>query len=374
MKIVYCLYRTFKVGGTERIVISKANWLAAHGYDVTIVTAIQFGRPDFFPLHPAIKRIDLDIPYDDIQSFGVFKKMLVRRKLIKLHRKKLEELLIEANADIVISTFGNEASFLPQIKDGSGKIVEIHFSRLYRLNLNRTGVWRLFNKYLFYNDARLLKKFDRFICLTPEDRQNWTNAENIEVIPNFVDAEESFHAPLQSKSMIAVGRLSYEKGYDRLIKAWKIVAQKYPDWTLNIFGTGELKSDLEKQISDANLSGKVNIHTPTKDIINEYLQHSALVLSSRSEGLPMVLLEAMKVGLPMISFACQCGPRDVIEDRHNGILVADGDIHGLANAIIEVIEDPALRQMLGNNAYKSAEKYKKDDIMRRWEALFNSIK
>ncbi len=374
MKIVYCLSGTFNSGGMERVVTSKANWLAERGYDVTIVTVTQFGRPDFFPLHPAIKRVDLDIPYLDTQSYGVLKKMFARRKLIKLHRKRLERLLFDLKADIVVSTFGNEVGFVPLIKDGSRKIAEIHFSRWYRLQLNRGGVWHWIDKYLTYNDRRVLKKYDRFVCLTQEDRQNWTNVDNIEVIPNFVETGASPQASLQSKSMIAVGRLSYQKGYDRLIRAWKIVAQKYPDWILNIFGSGELKCDLEKQISDAELAGKVIIHSPTKDIGSEYLHNSALVLSSRYEGLPMVLLEAIKVGLPMVSFTCQCGPRDVIEDGHNGLLVADGDISGLANAIIQVIEDPALRQTLGNNAFQDAEKYQKDHIMHRWEALFNSVK
>lgn len=373
MKIVYCLAGTFNSGGMERIVINKVNWLAEHGYDVTIVTTEQDGRPDFFSLNKNVRRIDLDILYSKSNTYGVIKKALERRRLMKKHKLSLAQALNSLRPDIVISTFGNEVGFLPSIKDGSRKIAEIHFSRWYRLQLNRRGIWKLIDTYLTYSDFKVLKRYDRFVCLTNEDKRNWSNISNIEVIPNFIEKVSQESATLQNKSMIAVGRLSYQKGYDRLINAWRLVAEKHPEWSLNIFGSGELKCELERQISDANLAHVIKLHSPSKDIMTEYRRNSALVLSSRYEGLPMVLLEAMSVGLPLISFDCQCGPCDVITQDFNGILIPEGDVKQLADAIKKLIENPSLRAKLGHNSIDESTRYNKNIIMKRWVDLFHSI-
>ena len=321
MRIIYCLAGTFNSGGMERIVINKANWLAEHGHEVSIITTEQNGRQNFFPLNEKVTRIDLDVMYSDTNSLGVVKKMISRKRLMRKHRKALNTVLLQNKPDIVVSTFGNEVGFLPFIADGSRKVAEIHFSRWYRLQLNRKGIWRIIDKYLTYTDYRILKKFDRFICLTEEDKLNWGKLNNIEVIPNFIEDIAAQTAPLTAKSMIAVGRLSYQKGYERLVKAWKIVADKHPDWRLNIFGGGELKDDLESLIKNVDLNNYIKIHEPTAQILREYVNNSALVLSSRYEGLPMVLLEASSVGLPLISFTCQCGPKDIIMSGYNGCLL-----------------------------------------------------
>lgn len=373
MRIIYCLAGTFNSGGMERIVINKANWLAEHGHEVSIITTEQNGRQNFFPLNEKVTRIDLDVMYSDTNSLGVVKKMISRKRLMRKHRKALNTVLLQNKPDIVVSTFGNEVGFLPFIADGSRKVAEIHFSRWYRLQLNRKGIWRIIDKYLTYTDYRILKKFDRFICLTEEDKLNWGKLNNIEVIPNFIEDIAAQTAPLTAKSMIAVGRLSYQKGYERLVKAWKIVADKHPDWRLNIFGGGELKDDLESLIKNVDLNNYIKIHKPTAQILREYVNNSALVLSSRYEGLPMVLLEASSVGLPLISFTCQCGPKDIIMSGYNGLLVNEGDIDGLAEAIIKVIENPELRKEMGKNSLEKSTEYNKEIIMNKWNGLFHSL-
>lgn len=373
MNIVYCLAGTFNSGGMERIVINKANWLTENGYDVTIITTEQNGRPDFFKLDSRIKRIDLDILYSETNSYSIVRKAKARLRLIKTHRERLTQVLFRIRPDIVVSTFGNEVGFLPSIKDGSRKVAEIHFSRWFRMQLNRTGLWHLIDKYLTRKDFNVLKRYDKFVCLTREDRENWKGLSNVDVIPNFIEQYVKAPAPLDSKSMIAVGRMSYQKGYERLIDAWRIVAERYPDWTLNIFGGGELYSELINQIKEANLSEKIHLHSPSSVIMSEYQKSSALVLSSRYEGLPMVLLEAMSVGLPLISFDCQCGPRDVIDTGVNGLLVKEGDIEGLANAIIELINNSVLRKKLGKNALEKSKSYSKEKVMKHWDDLFRSL-
>lgn len=374
MKLIYCLAGTFNAGGMERVVVGKANWLVKNGYDVIIVTTEQNGRQDFFSLEKAVKRIDLDVMYSENVTSNPFKKYMARRQKMHKHRDLMREVIEKEKPDIVISTFGNEVSFIPSFKDKSKKMAEIHFSRWYRLQLNRKSIWRLIDRYLTRQDFKILKKYDKFVCLTKEDLRNWVGLKNVMCIPNFIEIENAEKAALKENQMIAVGRLSYQKGYDRMIKAWKIVSERHPAWTLNIFGGGELKDTLIGLIDSLGLNETVIIHNPTDDIKSEYLNNSALLLSSHYEGLPMVLLEAMSYGLPLISFDCQCGPRDIIRNNANGLLVKDGDINGLAEAVIKAIESEGLRHKLGNGAKEEAKNYSIDAIMEKWTTLFNDMK
>ena len=373
MKIAYCLAGTFNSGGMERIVIGKANWLARHGYGVCIITTEQKGRPDFYPLDGRIKRIDLDILYSDTNNLGVIKKFFERFRRMKYHRTLLEDVIREERPDILISTFGNEVSLIPKIKADCVKIAEIHFSRWYRLQLNRKGIWKMIDKLLTAQDNKVLSGYDKFVCLTQEDRLNWDKHKNVDVIPNFIEAISETPAHLDTKEMIAVGRLSYQKGYDRLIKAWKIVTDTHPEWKLNIYGGGELYEELSSLIATQHLSEQVIIHPPVKNIEEKYLESSSLVLSSHYEGLPMVLLEAMSGGVPPIAFTCQCGPKDLIKDGVNGVLVEEGNIKELANAIIRLIENPQLRIMMGKKAFEDAKSYNVERVMEKWTALFHSL-
>lgn len=370
---MYCLAGTFNSGGMERIVIGKANWLASHGYDVSIVTTEQNGKQNFFQLSDSVRRIDLDITYSENNTYNPIKKLFVRRKKMRRHLKELQKLVEYEKPDMIISTFGNEVAIIPKLKNVNKKIAEIHFSRWYRLQLNRKGIWRVIDKYLTHQDYRILHKYDKFICLTHEDSKNWKNLNNVVVIPNFVDVNYGDKAKLLANRMIAVGRLSYQKGYDRMIKAWKIVNTKHPDWTLVIFGDGELKSEIAMQIENYGLNGSIILNNPTENIKHEYLNSSALLLSSHYEGLPMVLLEAMSYGLPLISFDCQCGPGDVILDGVNGYLIKDGDIDGMAKKINKLIESYELRKVQGKESFKMAINYSPNIIMKKWDLLFNSL-
>lgn len=369
MKIIYCLAGTFNSGGMERIVIKKANWLAKNGHDVTIVTTDQNSRSDYFKL-VNVKRIDLDILYSRNQSLNPFIKYIKRRYKIYRHKKMLSSYLKSEHADIVISTFGNEVEFLTKIKDGSKKIAEIHFSRWFRMQFNRKGIWKFIDRYLTYKDYKALREYDKFVCLTHEDCNNWENLPNIEVIPNFIDTISLTPAKLENESLIAVGRLTYQKGYDSMIKAWRIVSQEYPQWKLNIYGEGELYNYLNGLIEQLGLTESIRINNPINDIEDEYKNHSGLILTSHYEGLPMVILEAMSKGLPIVSYACQCGPRDMIKNGVNGFLVEEGNVSLLADTIKHIISSKDLRQKLGKNSLEFAAEYLDSKIMPLWEDLF----
>jgi glycosyltransferase involved in cell wall biosynthesis len=167
---------------------------------------------------------------------------------------------------------------------------------------------------------------------------------------------------LQSHTVLAIGRYTRQKGFDRLLKAWQMVDTR--GWTLRIAGSGEDPMD--------NLPANV-VTGPSTDIITEYRNAAFLVLSSRYEGLPMVLLEAQAAGLPVVAFACKCGPRDVITDGTDGLLVPEGDIAALADGMKRLMTDENLRHEMGATAFRRSERYDKERIMARWTQLFQEL-
>ena len=372
MKLLYNIAGTYRPAGMERVLTNKANWFAAHGYEVVIVTTDQKGRKPYFELDPAIRCIDLGIGYEDNNGASLFNKMINYPIKQRRHFKKLKALLMKERPDITISMFCNDVSLIPRIKDGSRKVLEVHFSRFKRLQYGRKGLWGIVDRWRSGNDVRLADKFDAFVVLTKEDSGYW-NTDNIRYIPNARTFENVNPASLDNKKVITVGRYSYQKGYDLLIKVWDKVHKHCPDWALDIVGDGEDREKLQKMIDDLNLAGSVCLKHSTPQITQEYQNASIVALSSRYEGLPMILLEAQTFGLPIVSFKCKCGPIDVITDGVDGYLVDEGDTKGMADRIITLIKDVELRKAMGRVARESSERYSEEMIMRRWVDLFNEL-
>lgn len=372
MKIVYNLIGTFNSGGMERIIIAKANAFAEMGHEVTIVTTDQKNRKPFYLLHTNVQTFDLNINYS-VNNGQLLRKVLCYPFKQLKHRRRLKALFAELDPDIIISAYGNEITIIHQIPTRAKKILEIHFCKDFRLLQNKKFLWRLINVLRSKHEAKLIKKFDKFVVLTKEDKEYWGNLPNIEVIPNFISELPRQKAALDKKVCIAVGRLTYQKGFDVLIKIWETIHKQCPDWVLKIYGNGELHDELQAMIFDAHLEDVVTLMPSTSCISEVYRNSSILLMTSRYEGLPMVLLEAMSYGLPVISFACKCGPKDLIEDGVNGLLVHEGDIEDFAERTIALLKDSQQIKQMGENAFKMAVNYSKDNIIRKWVKLFNSI-
>lgn len=374
MKIVYCIHGTFNSGGMERVLANKVNyWAENKKYQTYIITTEQKGRVPFFYFHSSIKHYDLDINYGEDNNCSFVVKIFCFFRKKRLHRKRLTALLHEIKADIVVSMFGNEASFLPAIKDGSKKVLEIHFSKFFRLQHNRTGLWKFVDQYRSWQDENIVQKFDRFVVLTREDKEFWQTQHNISVIPNANLLKSKRAAELTNCNVIAIGRLSYQKGFDRLIEAWSIVHKTHPDWHLSIFGDGELRKELLAQITALELEESIKILPPTLNIGEEYYKSSLFVLSSHYEGLPMVLLESMAYGLPVVAFACKCGPKDIIADGKEGFLIEEGNVPALAESMIKLMGDERLRKQMGKAAYLKSQSYSEEIVMQKWQELFRSL-
>lgn len=377
MKIIYCIHSVSHPGGMERVLVNKVSYLVRQmGWEVVVVTTDQHQRPVFYPLPEEVRLIDIDINYSEDNSKGTFRKIggYLRRR--RLHRQRLTEVLMREKADIVVSLYPSESSFIPEIKDGSKKVLELHFCKFFRLQYGRKGLMGLIDRLRTWQDERLVRRFDKFVVLTEEDRGYWGALPNIEVIPNAALFIAPAYATQTEKRVIAVGRLDYQKGFDRLIEAWALVQQNemFRDWCLDIFGQGEWREMLEQMICERGLQWTARINAPSKQIGEEYVGSSLIVLTSNYEGFGMVLVEAMSCGVPAIAFDCKCGPADIVQSGINGLLVPSGNISALADAMMELMQNSEMRKRMSLEARKVTETYSEERVMRRWVTLFESLK
>lgn len=376
MKIIYCTHSTCNPGGMERVLLNKVTYLSQlPGWKVAVVTTDQHQRPPFYPFPEKVRMTDLGINYSEDNEKGAWKKITGYLRKRKEHKRKLTALLLKEKPDIVVSLYPSESSFIPDIKDGSKKVLELHYCKFFRLQYGRRGLLGWIDKLRTRQDEQIVRRFDKFVVLTNEDKGYWGGLPNIEVIPNAAIHVSKNYSEVKNKRVIAVGRLDYQKGFDRLIQAWKLVQHtgRFSDWKLDIFGQGEWREMLQQMIDKQGLQNTVKINPPTNAILNEYVHSSLLVMSSNYEGFGMVLVEAMSCGVPVISFDCKCGPKDIIQPGINGLLVPNGDIQALADAMMKVMEDEAYRKMLSLNARKVVDTYSEQAVMSQWILLFTSI-
>ena len=375
MKIIYCIADIYNPGGMERVLLNKLQWLAGRGgYELGLVTTDQNGRPPFYRFPDWVKMTDLAINYKADNGKNPLAKTLGYLRRRRLHRKALTEHLMRERADIVVSLYPSESSFIPRIKDGSRKVLELHFNKFFRLQYNMKGLLGLADRLRTWQDERIVRRFDKFVVLTQQDAQMWDPLPNLEVIPNAAPSLPDLPRTAGSKRVIAAGRLDYQKGFDRLLDAWAMLPDGIRrEWHLDIFGQGEWKERLEAQAARLGISDSASINPPTDKIFAEYADSSFLVMSSHYEGFPMVMIEAMASGLPVVSFDFPCGPRDIITPGTDGLIVQDGDIASLAGAMLELMENPAKIEAMSIRARKVSETYSEDKIMGYWEKCFKDL-
>lgn len=379
MKIVYIYTALTTVGGVDRVITNKANYLAdVLGYDIYIITDSQAGRPPVFPLSPKVRHIDLETDFDEQYHYGIFKRFLCYRRLMKQYKRRLEKTLKEIKPDIVSTTCGRDLEFLTDIQDGSKKIGESHTvkecCRNFHLMEARGGIYRIVAQYWRKKQEKAIAKLDDFVVLTQHDADSWAAVRKATIIPNPMTFMPQAHSSCTSKKIISIGRYAEEKGQDLLIEAWSKIAKKHPDWEVNIYGNGELESKFKDLIEEYGIKASFKLNAPSKNIQEKYLESSIYVMSSRFEGFGLVLIEAMSCGLPCISFNCPHGPAEIISDGENGILVENGNIDKLAKAIEVLINNEEKRIKMGQRAQAMVQKYAPDSIMKMWVELFNELK
>jgi glycosyltransferase involved in cell wall biosynthesis len=370
----------FNSAGMERVVSNKALYFSERGHNVTIITANQNGRPYFYSVPESVNKIDLSLNSFEYDGKPIFVKIFSFLKKEKVFKQKLDSFLKENPQDIVVTLEDKFIPLLVQLSPpGTILIGESHFNGMAFKELGKS-VGRGFLQTIIYNlrawyvQHRYYGKLDAYALLTKEDLELRTGTKsNFVVLPNSISYIESKRAKLENPIVIAVGRLSYQKGFERLLESWKIVHEKCPEWKLHIYGDGEDKQKFMNICFENSLEDSVLFFPPTHQIEERILESSIYVMTSRFEGFPMVLLEAMSLGLPLISFNCKTGPKDIINDGYNGFLVQEGDTATFAYKIIDLIQDINLRQVMGANSKQESKKYSHENIAQKWESLFKTL-
>lgn len=377
IKVAYCIPALYSVSGMEKTLTIKANYLAdVLDYEVYIITTDGKDREPAFRLSDKIRVINLDINYDAIWGDPLIKKSLKYFLKQILFRRRLTKVLNEIKPDITVSMLRREINFITKIKDGSKKVGEMHFNKANYRDLDKKGSSNIFisliTKLWMGQLVRNLRRLDKFVVLTYEDKEKWHELNDVSVIYNPLENYPQKASDCSSKKVIAAGRFVRQKGFDMLIDSWAIVAARHPDWTLTIYGNGN-KESFRKQVNDNDLANSCILMDAIDNLYDKFSDSSIFALSSRFEGFGMVISEAMACGIPPVAFKCPCGPKDIIEDRVNGLLVEAEDIQGLAEKICYLIENEEARKEMGKMARIRAERFRIENIAKEWDDLFRSL-
>ena len=376
LKLVYLTPALYMAGGVERVLTLKANYFAEHfGYDVTIILTEGKGKSPFYPLSDRIKVVNLDIGFEQLWNCSFLKKIFVYLKKQRQYKKALTAELMKLCPDITVSLLRREINFLIGIKDGSKKIGELHVNRLNYRNFeaNDTNfIKQLFAKLWMFSLVKQLKRLDRFVVLTEEDKLAWPELKNVSVIPDPLSFVPTAQSTLGVKRVIAVGRYVYQKGFDLLLQAWAKIERQCPDWMLVVYGDGD-RAPYEQMMRNLGIdTSRCLLNGPTTDIQREYVNSSLFVFTSRFEGFGMVLVEAMACGLPVVSFACPCGPKDIVRDGEDGFLVENGNIDELVQQLMKLMVDHRLRTAFARHAQQNAQRFNIEQTALRWKSVFES--
>ena len=354
--IVFICSRLDLPGGTEHAVVRTASLFSEHGHKVTILV-LDKSKESFFPVDPLVNLIHKEL------HFGITPKgnMVSRKVAFWRQTGQLKDLLTGLNPDVVIAT---EYHYSIVTRVATGKIA----CRVYSWEHHHFGELEK-NRFWDYLFRKFYPGLDAVICLNPSEAKLFSSiGAKTEVIPNFINVHD--REEKHEKKIITVARLSQVKGIDRLLQVAALVLKKHPEWQWQIIGDGELKPEVEKFIEDEKLIQQLILRPPVNhDLSPVYSSSGFYVMTSRNECFPMVLLEAMSYGKPCIAFDCETGPRHIIQNGIDGILVPDGEIGLMAQAIDDLINNKEKTIMMGKAAKQNMERFSPGKIYSLWEAL-----
>ncbi|WP_084516648.1 glycosyltransferase family 4 protein [Microtetraspora niveoalba] len=375
MRIRYMLLHAYGMGGTIRTVINQANAMAARGHDVELVSAVRRRDEPQFPIDPRVRLVPLTDQRE--QASGYRARLAARRGRVVppgeyksdwftrgVERAVADYLAGVWDGVLVTTRPGLNLLAARYAPDGAIRVAQEHMNMASHRPDVRAEI------------VRTYRTFDAVVVLTHGDRLEYERAvpgARVLRIPNAVHEHGGVRPGPRGKVVLAAGRLTEQKGFDLLVPAFARVVAEHPDWQLRIFGTGPGEAGLRALIEELHLYNHVFLMGRTDRLDDELAKASAFVLSSRFEGLPMVMIEAMSHGTPIVSFDCPTGPADVLTDGVDGLLVPPGDVPALADALARVIGDRALRERLGSAALAGAAPYTREAVTPQWEALFEDL-
>ena len=380
MKIVYIYHSFILKGGIERVFCDKMNYLAQNtSYDVTFITFEQGNHPFAFKLNERIKVVDINCRFAELWNYNLIKRNILNFILRRKLKKCLTATLKKESPDIVISTTEDIQYNYCIFNLPYRFIVEshVHMKEIIKSSTKKQFIIHSISKIFFKWKLSKINKCKLLVALTDADKRDWSKVINsdIIIIPNILTfyPDKITDYSKRSKRILCVGRFDKQKGFDLMIKAWAIIADKHKEWKVDIFGDGELNNTLNGLIKNYCLDESITIHPATNHIYDEYMDSSIFAFSSRYEGFGLVLIEAMSCGVPCISFDCPHGPSEIITNGKNGLLVQNGNIDEFANSLDSMINNYEQRKFMSINARIDSQKYKRENIMPQWIELFETL-
>lgn len=358
IRICFSIANFSKCGGTERVCEIVTRYLCSKGYEIHVMS--QWGSKPYFKFDDRVHTHQLMSKYEKEFAENHPRYMIIRNRIFyKFHQF---DLIIDVG-------LGMSNTTIPAIKGLNVRHLSWdHFSYYYYENMS--FLHAALDKVKAYSDGHIvLTKKDRELYIKNQNE----NPDKIIQLYNPLTFKIPAYKVHDSKKVIAVGRFSYEKGFDMLLKAWEKVESVVNDWNLQIWGyNGEDSGHVFETFNELGLK-HASLHNATSEIQNVFDSASILVLPSRHEGLGLVLLEASAYSLAPIAFDCPNGPRELIKDGENGLLVPPENIDALSDTIIYLIRNNDLRKQVAYNAYINVEKFKQEKIINQWDKLIKSI-
>ncbi len=365
MKILYLTDQIYLHGGAEKILSLKINHLSSlSDFQIHLITTEQRNNPFVYPISDNIKWFDLGINYN--RNISYFHPINFYKSIT--HFFKLKKSIDRVNPDIIVSISQSpEQYFLPFIRKNIPKIKEFHSSGI-TINKPVNILGKLKHR-LF----KLYKKYDTLVVLNDDEREYYP-FDNLEIIPNFISTKKRKGVITKKNIILSAGRIARVKQFDHLIKIWALLYKKYPKWEVHIYGEGDelLSKELRVMIDKMEMKN-IFLKGATSSLNKKMQEASIYALTSATECFPMVLLESLSNGLPIISYDCPHGPANIISDRKDGILVEHNSIDIFATNLSKLITDTESRATMENNALKNINRFREDIVMKKWLDLFKQL-
>jgi len=350
MKVSIIIPDITRSAGTERAVCNLANILADNKkYITTIISVNSASGNSYYHINNGVKIIHCAVSE--------------KNKLIKRVKEfaRVKKICDGEKYDFLIGTYPAINSQLPLIASAKKKIAAEH------INYGSVSFFVKITRKFWY------RFLDAVVLLTEADANHYKFHKNTVVIPNSLSFAPQRQSSLENKVILAVGRLTYQKGFERLVEAIARIKERCAGWRVRIIGDGADKEALQKRIEGYGLENTVAILPPTDKIEDEYRNASIYVMSSRFEGLPMALIEAKSCGLPIVSFDCPEGPSEIVRDGIDGFLVERDNVELLSAAILKLVESKDLRKRFGSEAVEDIDRFRPERIGVLWDKLLNGL-
>lgn len=355
MHITFLVHDIHFGGGGERVTANMANYFAAKGDQVTIVS-VSIRKPE--NIFNIDENVNIEYLNIDLNSGIKFIRKIESVFAVRSYFRK-------ADCQTFLLGIGTYPTLLAALLPHRDQLIKIGCQHGAYASVKH--LWFIL-RWIFF------RRLNALVSLTDFDvpRLQKLN-KNVCVIPNSISFFPDQPAELQNKILLSIGRFDYPKGYDLLLEVFSRFCVDNKDWNFRIIGDGPTKKTIVSTIAAKNLTGRVSIIPSSGSIVKEYLNASVYVMTSRTEGLPMVLLEAQACGLPIVSFNCETGPSDIVNSGKDGFLIDNYDINVMKEKLTELCADFDKRKYFGHNARNNVRKFFPDQVFNKWEALFNQL-